>query len=43
MEEDQEDDDKESEEEELGGEDVNEVFRKQLMDVLHAGKHMVSE
>ncbi|CAI9585915.1 unnamed protein product [Staurois parvus] len=44
MEDDQEDDNKESEnEEELAEGDVNEVFRKQLMDVLHAGKAMEGE
>ncbi|XP_018408889.1 PREDICTED: myb-binding protein 1A [Nanorana parkeri] len=39
MEDDQEEENKESEDEEnLSDQDVNDVFRKQLMDVLHAGK-----
>lgn len=42
MEDDQEDDKESEDEEELPEEDVNEVFRKQLMDALHAGKAMVS-
>ncbi|XP_073471144.1 myb-binding protein 1A [Aquarana catesbeiana] len=40
MEDDQEDDKESEDEEELPEEDVNEVFRKQLMDALHAGKAM---
>ncbi|XP_072261469.1 myb-binding protein 1A [Pyxicephalus adspersus] len=40
MEDDQDEDNKESENEEELAEDVNQVFRKQLMDVLHAGKAM---